>query len=118
MSAKVHPSYTFAKSTARCRSGSVLSAAEMPGQVTGRGSLLKLHLTESPLNTYRDARHGAVDQKRFSVLHASMLNHGVFMAPSGLMALSTPMEEADIDRMGEALLHSLKELRRHDRETD
>ena len=93
-------------------------SAEMPGQVTGHGSLLRLHLTESPLKSYRDARHGAADRQRFSVLHASMLNHGVFMAPSGLMALSTPMEEADIDRMGEALLHSLKELRRHDRETD
>ena len=98
-----------------CRSA--FRAAEMPGQVTGHGSLLRLHLTESPLKTYRDARHGTVDQKRFSVLHASMLNHGVFMAPGGLMALSTPMEAAEIDQMGEALLKSLKELRRHDRET-
>ena len=40
---------------ARTRLHEVISAAGVPGQVTGRGSLFRLHLTRRTLNGYRDA---------------------------------------------------------------
>jgi glutamate-1-semialdehyde aminotransferase len=41
------------------------------------------------------------------VLHRAMLRHGVLMAPTGLMALSTAMSDSDIDEIVDAFRKSL-----------
>ena len=86
-------------------------AAEMEGQVTGRGSLLMLHLTRKPLRGYRDAWRSPAEQKRFGRLVHLLSDNGVIVSTSGLVALSTPMGEPEVQRLGEALLASLKTLR-------
>jgi glutamate-1-semialdehyde 2,1-aminomutase len=85
--------------------------AEMPGQVTGRGSLLMLHLHERPLRGYRDAWRNPDEQARFARLYKHLGDHGAIVSSSGLVSLSTPMGEAEIEHLGEALLTSLKALR-------
>jgi len=89
-------------------------AAEMPGQVTGRGSLLMLHLTDKPLNSYRDSWRSPADQARFGRVFRGLLNQGAIVSPGGLVALTTPMGEAEVDHLAAALLTSLKELRREE----
>ncbi len=89
--------------------------AEMEGQVTGRGSLLMLHLNEKPLSTYRDAWRDAATQARHSRLCQHLLDNGAITSPSGLVALSTPMGEAEVDALSDALLTSLKALRQEER---
>ncbi|HKJ00225.1 MAG TPA: aspartate aminotransferase family protein [bacterium] len=85
--------------------------AEMPGQVTGRGSLLMLHLTDKPLCGYRDAWRDPAEQARFGRLYRHLSDKGAIISPSGLVSLSTPMGDAEVERLGEALLASLKTLR-------
>jgi glutamate-1-semialdehyde 2,1-aminomutase len=88
--------------------------AEMPGQVTGKASLLMLHLTDKPLNSYRDSWRSPDDQARFARVYRGLLNQGAIISPGGLVALTTPMGEAEVDHLASALLNSLKELRREE----
>jgi glutamate-1-semialdehyde 2,1-aminomutase len=88
-----------------------LRQAETEGQVTGRGSLLMLHLHGRPLRGYRDAWRSPTEQARFGALYRHLLDAGVIVSPSGLVSLSTPMGEAEVEHLGEALLAGLKRLR-------
>ena len=88
--------------------------AEMPGQVTGEGSLLVLHLNDRELGSYRDSWRDTTERDRFTRLFHHMLDDGVIIAPSGLAALSTPMGEPEVDRLASSLLSGLKKLRSQD----
>jgi len=92
--------------------------AEMPGQVTGRGSLLVLHMNDKPLASYRDAWRSKEEQARYGQLHHNLLDRGVIISPSGLTAMSTPMGDREVEALGEALLGSLKALRDQERGSD
>lgn len=77
------------------------------GQVTGDGSLRRLHFGSMRLHDYRSAYSDAAKARRMSVLHRAMLRHGVLMASTGLMALSTAMSVSDIDEIVDAFRKSL-----------
>ena len=85
--------------------------AEVEGQVTGAGSLLMLHLNERMLRTYRDAHRPPEESERFGKLFHALMDHGIIMSPSGLLALSTPMGEAEVEHLFNGLLGSLKQVR-------
>jgi glutamate-1-semialdehyde 2,1-aminomutase len=69
----------------------------VPGSTVGLGSLLKVHFADHPVRDYRSAFLTETEAKRQSAFHRALINHGVLSAPNGLMALSTPMTDADID---------------------
>ena len=75
------------------------------------GSLLNLYLSAEapPTSSQRD------DGSAIGLLHLAALNHGVFIAPRGMMALSTVMTRETIieliDRLGAALDDVAAELR-------
>ncbi|ODT82664.1 MAG: class III aminotransferase [Pelagibacterium sp. SCN 64-44] len=69
----------------------------LPGQVTGLGSLFKLHFTDDPIRDYRSGFPDATARRRLDVMHKALLNNGILAAGYGLFALSTPMTDADID---------------------
>lgn len=71
----------------------------LPGQAVGRGSLLKVHFTNRPLRDYRSAFPSAEEARRAAVFHRGLLNRGVLAAGYGLMALSTPMTDADLEEI-------------------
>ncbi|MEY8353159.1 aspartate aminotransferase family protein [Lachnospiraceae bacterium 54-53] len=81
--------------------------AQTDGCVTRAGSLMNYHfMKEEP----EDYASGAKDDKElFKIMHLEMLMRGVFLAPRGMIALSTPMTEPVIDEIGmkfeESLLH-------------
>ncbi|RUV13865.1 aspartate aminotransferase family protein, partial [Mesorhizobium sp. M7A.T.Ca.TU.009.01.3.1] len=76
------------------------------GQVTGLGSLRRVHLTDAPLSDYRStfAADGAA---RVSALAKALFDEGVIIAGNGLMAFSTAMEDADIDEIVRAFDRAL-----------
>lgn len=80
------------------------------GQTTGRGSLLKIHFTAEPITSYRTAQPDAEAASKLARLNIELLNRGVVMASYGLMALSTPMTDDDIDEVLSAFAASLKAL--------
>jgi glutamate-1-semialdehyde 2,1-aminomutase len=63
---------------------------------TGLGSLLTVHLAVGPIESYRASRRA--DREATRRFHLALLNEGVFAARRGLMCISTPMDESEIDR--------------------
>jgi glutamate-1-semialdehyde 2,1-aminomutase len=70
-------------------------------QVTGIGSLFNLHFTAEEIFDYQSARKGANEQGRRAML--ALLNEGYFLAPRGMGCISTPMTEAEIDGLVQAV---------------
>jgi glutamate-1-semialdehyde 2,1-aminomutase len=67
------------------------------GQVTGLGSLRRVHMKSTPLSDFRSTFPSADEKRRLAALWRALLDRGVMVAPTGLMALSTPMTGADVD---------------------
>ncbi len=67
------------------------------GQVSGLGSLRRIHFTANELRDYRSIYAGPAQARLMQQLHRAMLDGGVLVAPTGLMALSTAMTPQDID---------------------
>jgi glutamate-1-semialdehyde 2,1-aminomutase len=74
----------------------------IPGQATGAGSLIKAHFTDRPIQDYRSAFPRPDEKERLNGFVTGLMNHGVIVAGYGLLALSTPMVDADIAFMLEA----------------
>lgn len=84
----------------------------VPGQATGVGSLLKLHLHDKPITNYRNAFPDATQRAAMNQLNVAILNEGILMASYGLIALSTPMTDADIAQIGTGVHTALAQLKR------
>ena len=82
----------------------------VPGGTVGLGSLLKIHFTDRRIRDYRSAYLTEAEAKRQAVFNAGLLNRGVFAANYGLMALSLPMTDADVDAIVAAAGTSLQEV--------
>jgi glutamate-1-semialdehyde 2,1-aminomutase len=69
------------------------------GRLTGLGSLRRVHMTLAPLSDYRSTVATADGARRVSMLANALFDEGVIIAQNGLMALSTAMRSADIDKI-------------------
>jgi len=78
-------------------------------QVNVAGSMFALHFTDQPVTDYR-TKAGA-NQKRARDLFLSLVNHGVLIAPRAMGALSTPMDEDDIQQFIDAVDAAVSELK-------
>ncbi|WP_244851051.1 aspartate aminotransferase family protein [Caballeronia sp. SL2Y3] len=66
------------------------------GKAVGAGSLLKVHFTARDVIDYRSAFPLPDEAGMLGQFNLALLNRGVLSASYGLMALSTPMTDADI----------------------
>jgi len=82
----------------------------VPGGTVGLGSLLKIHFTDRPVRDYRSAYPTEQETQRQTAFHRALLNRGVLAAGYGLMALSTPMTDADVDAIVAAASDALAEV--------
>lgn len=82
----------------------------VPGGTVGLGSLLKIHFADRPVRDYRSAYLSEEETRRQTIFNRGLLNRGVLAAGYGLMALSTPMGEADIDAIVGAASDALAEV--------
>src|SRR5436190_2339627 len=82
----------------------------VPGRTVGLGSLLKIHFADRPVRDYRSAYPTEEEAKRQVVFSRALLNRGVLAAGYGLMALSTPMTDADIDAIIDVASGALSEV--------
>jgi glutamate-1-semialdehyde 2,1-aminomutase len=97
---------------ARLRVREALHGAGVPGQVTGAGSLLRIHCTDRSFTNYRQFFPSPREAQRLESLMVYLLNHGFLMTRMGTAALSTVMTEAEIDRFGETLFDGLQVMQR------
>jgi glutamate-1-semialdehyde 2,1-aminomutase len=86
-----------------------MDGARVPGQVTGAGSIFNLHLHSRPLKDYRSTTLTAAEKARTAAVYQSMLAHGIFLSPSMMGCISTPMGDAEINTCVDAFAASLHE---------
>ncbi|MER3397442.1 MAG: aspartate aminotransferase family protein [Chloroflexota bacterium] len=91
---------------ARRRLWQAFERLELPAQVTGAGSVFAVHFTAEPVTDYRSARRGA-NPELLRRLHLGLLNEGVIIAPRGMGCISTPMTEAEVEFLGQAVEKAL-----------
>ena len=82
----------------------------VPGGTVGLGSLLKVHFADRPVRDYRSAYLTEQEAQRQAIFNRGLLNRGVLAAGYGLMALSTPMLDADIDAIIDAASGALADV--------
>ncbi|MBA7465250.1 Beta-phenylalanine transaminase [subsurface metagenome] len=82
----------------------------VPGGTVGLGSLLKIHFADRAVRDYRSAFLTEQETQRQAIFARGLLNRGVLAAGYGLMALSTPMTDADINAVVEAASGALAEV--------
>ncbi len=82
----------------------------VPGRTVGLGSLLKIHFTDREIRDYRSAYLNEAETRRQTVFNSGLLNRGIFAANYGLMALSLPMTDADVEQIIAAASASLQEV--------
>lgn len=98
----------------RLRSGAetIMEEIGFPGQVTGLGSLFRIHLTDAVLSDYRSTLLNEKQKAMKESLYYDLLAKGVFIATSGMGCLSTPMAEQESDFFVQALRDSLVDLKK------
>jgi len=82
----------------------------LSGGTVGLGSLLKVHFADRPVRDYRSAYPSEQEARRQAIFNLGLLNRGVLAAGYGLMALSTPMTDEDIDLIIAAASAALAEV--------
>jgi glutamate-1-semialdehyde 2,1-aminomutase len=87
--------------------GDVCAASAVPVSITSCGSMLNLHAARDV--TTPSQAHAAGQSSLARYLHLGLINHGVFLAMRGEMALCTAVDEAMIDRAVEATAQVLAE---------
>jgi len=98
---------------ARRQLADAIADAGIEGQVTGSSSLFAMVFSSDPLGDYRDmwratsGRHTRI----MSALFPKLIDRGVLIAAWGFGCLSTPMTQAEIDRLCETVGESLREVR-------
>jgi len=93
-------------------SGEFQSAAESAGvplQTQAMGGMFGFFFSETPVRNYQDALNS--DVERFTRFFRSMLNHGIYLAPSAFESLfvSTAHSEQDLERTARAFRKALQE---------
>ena len=81
--------------------------AGIGAQVTGQGSLMRMHLTDRSLNSYRTIYPKPAESARMATLHQYLLNAGFYMADYGLICLSTVNTKDELDAFVEATIAGL-----------
>jgi glutamate-1-semialdehyde 2,1-aminomutase len=89
----------------------IFARAGVSGQLTGDGSLFRILLTDRPIVDYRSSVEGALPPATMGQLHRALLDEGAIISNTGLGCLSTPMGEAEVERLLGALERAVGSLR-------
>jgi glutamate-1-semialdehyde 2,1-aminomutase len=93
----------------RTRLNALFHKSAQPGQVTSDGSLFRFVLVGRPLNSYRDTVEPGLAE-RADRLFMALLDAGIMVNNNGLACLSTPMGEAEVNRIEAAFAQALSVL--------
>ncbi len=79
-----------------------------PASVTGTGSMFRVHLKAEAPTDYRSLYPTAAEKKGLLALTNSLYDDGIMLIYSGAGVLSTPMGNAEIEHLAEAVLKALR----------
>ena len=94
----------------RIRLNQLFSQTKVKAQITGAGSLFRIHLTSNSLTDYRSSFWDPLKREMMSRLLFKLLESGVMIPPNGLGCLSTPMNIEEVDCFVAAMEASLATL--------
>ena len=97
----------------RCREmlREAIRVANVPGQVTGGGSLFRLHLHGRQMTGYRDSYPTGQEAERMPAMHSHLIDNGIFASGYGLGCLSTATSESDLERLAAATVSAYRAMR-------
>ncbi|WP_066254262.1 aspartate aminotransferase family protein [Neobacillus drentensis] len=81
---------------------------QAPISITREGSMMNIHFTSKPPTNYAETLNQPKDL--IKIIHIKLLNNGVFIAPRGMMNLSTVTSENDIEVTAKAFEKVLEEM--------
>lgn len=83
----------------RLRAGAreIFARRNVPGQVTGMGTLFKIHMHNRPISDYRTYYPTEAEVQAMWTAQDQLLRRGYLMARGGYGFTSTPVTEADVD---------------------
>jgi glutamate-1-semialdehyde 2,1-aminomutase len=81
----------------RQRVAEEIAASGVEAQITGVGSLFRIHLHARRIRSFRDCHPTPAEAARTTALFGFLLAHGVLVTPNVSGAISTPMGEAEIE---------------------
>jgi len=87
-----------------------LARADLPAQVTGVGSLFRVHLKRQPICDYRSSYPSSEQKRAIAAIQIAALERGYLLTPNCSGALSTPMTEIDIDDLAAAIVEAATEI--------
>lgn len=96
---------------ARDRIAEAIRVADAPASVTGAGSAFRIHLKAETPTDYRSTFYSRSEKAALNAFISAMYDNGIMIAGTGAGFLSTPMEMAELDRLAEAVLASLRAVR-------
>ncbi len=88
-----------------------IKAADVPGSVTGAGSLFRIHLKVQAPRNYRETHLDPQQSLALTRLIDLLYDKGIVMIHTAGGTLSTPMHRDDVDRLSDAVYQSLCEIR-------
>ncbi|MFV0462492.1 MAG: aspartate aminotransferase family protein [Nostocoides sp.] len=80
----------------RGRLEKVFAEFQLPVTITGIGSLMHIHFSATAPTNYRQTLNG--NGEVLSEFVTGMINEGVVLAPRGMIALSTPIGDAEVEQ--------------------
>jgi glutamate-1-semialdehyde 2,1-aminomutase len=92
--------------------GEAFRQAYVPWQVTGLGSLFRIHPSNRRLTDYRSYYQEPALKQQIEWLMVYLLNHGILMTRAGVGSLSTAIGEAEIEQFAETLLNGLSAMKK------
>jgi len=96
---------------ARLRVREAIAKSDVPACVTGAGSLFRIHLRSEAPKDYRSSFPTPLEKEAITLFVNGLYDEGIILIHTGTGTLSTPMGEAEIDRLGEAVLASLRNVK-------
>lgn len=88
---------------------SAMNSNGIKGCVTRAGSLMNYHFSDIVPYDYITASHD--NKEILKLVHLGLLKRGIFAAPRGTMALSTPMDDSVIDKTIQAFAETLSDIK-------
>jgi glutamate-1-semialdehyde 2,1-aminomutase len=90
----------------------VFHELDIKAKAGGVGSLIYLHYTLDEITNYRDSRRAREQVKMLpDLVNLCLLNHGIFIASRGQLALSTPMTNEHLRQTVQSFYDSFEELK-------
>lgn len=95
---------------ARERIAKAIATSGAPASVTGDGSMFRIHMKAEAPTDYRSAYLAPPEKKLLEQFVDGLLDAGILVIQTAAGMLSTPMGEAEIDRLAEAVGASLRRI--------